>query len=62
MPDGSTYVGVRTISVDEKIKQVGKAGGSLVMPKVEMMGMGFCAYVKDPSGNVIGLWEDAKKA
>ncbi|MBI3619301.1 VOC family protein [Candidatus Peregrinibacteria bacterium] len=98
MPDGSTYVGVRTVSVDEKtripkepgainggimkrtkdvkapvlainvssldekIKQVEKAGGSLVMPKVEMMGMGFYAYVQDPSGNVVGLWEDAKKA
>lgn len=48
-------------SIDERVKQVEAAGGSVVSPKVDMMGMGFYAYVKDPAGNVIGLWEDAKK-
>ena len=98
MPDGSNYVGVHTVAIDEKtrlplevgainggimlrsdkvqapvlavnvpsinerIQQVEKAGGTLVMPKTDMMGMGFYAYVKDPDGNVIGLWEDLKKS
>jgi predicted enzyme related to lactoylglutathione lyase len=29
-------------------------GGSIVMPKVDMMGMGFYAYFKDPSGTSWG--------
>ncbi|MSR86694.1 VOC family protein [Candidatus Peribacteria bacterium] len=98
MPDGSTYIGVRTVpvdektriptepgainggimlrnknvkspvfainvsSIDEKVKMVEKAGGKVVMPKMDMMGMGFYAYVNDCEGNLIGLWEDAKKA
>ena len=48
-------------SIDEKLKQIEFAGGSTVMPKMDMMGMGFYAYAKDPSGNVIGLWEDPPK-
>lgn len=96
MPDGSTYIGVHTIpideethlplepgginggimkrndmakapifainveSIDEKVKMIEEAGGTVVMPKVDMMGMGFYAYIKDPDGNVVGLWEDKK--
>lgn len=48
-------------SIDEKLKMIEAAGGSTVMPKIDMMGMGFYAYAKDPSGNVIGLWEDLPK-
>lgn len=42
----------------DMIKQ---AGGSEWLPKFDMISMGFYAYAKDPSGSVIGLWEDAKK-
>ena len=52
---------IHVSSVDEKVKMVEKAGGKVVMPKMDMMGMGFYAYVQDPEGNVIGLWEDAPK-
>ncbi len=52
---------IHVSSIDEKMKQVEKAGGKVVMPKVDMMGMGFYAYFSDPSGNVVGLWEDAPK-
>jgi predicted enzyme related to lactoylglutathione lyase len=48
-------------SIDERVKQIEAAGGSVVMPKVDMMGMGFYAYFQDPSGNIVGLWEDAPK-
>ncbi len=97
MPDGSTYIGARTVkvseethlplepgainggilqrnahvkapifaiqvsSIEEKVTMVEKAGGKVVMPKMDMMGMGFYAYVTDSEGNVIGLWEDIKK-
>ncbi|MDO8649273.1 MAG: hypothetical protein Q7R81_05840 [Candidatus Peregrinibacteria bacterium] len=52
---------INVSSIDDKVKEVEKAGGKVVMPKMDMMGMGFYAYVTDPSGNVVGLWEDAKK-
>jgi uncharacterized protein len=52
---------VHVSSIDEKVKQVEKAGGKVTMPKMDMMGMGFYAYVTDPEGTVIGLWEDAPK-
>lgn len=52
---------INVASIDERVAQIEKAGGKVVKPKIDMMGMGFYAYVKDTEGNVIGLWEDAKK-
>lgn len=52
---------INVSSIDEKVKVIEKAGGKVVMPKMDMMGMGFYAYVTDLSGNVLGLWEDPPK-
>lgn len=52
---------INVSSIDEKVKMVEAAGGNVVMPKMDMMGMGFYAYVSDTEGNVVGLWEDVKK-
>ena len=54
-------IAVNVPSIEEKVKQVEKAGGTVVTPKADVMGMGFYAYVSDPDGNVIGLWEDLPK-
>ncbi|MBI3331878.1 VOC family protein, partial [Candidatus Peregrinibacteria bacterium] len=48
-------------SIDEHVENVKKSGGSVVMPKTDIAGMGYYAYVKDSEGNIIGLWEDIKK-
>jgi|GEM_PF-5797682 len=32
------------------------------MKKTDMMEMGFYAYVKDPFGNVVGLWQNLTPA
>ena len=45
-------------SVEEHLKKVAEAGGKVVEGKREVTNMGYYAYVADPSGNVIGLWED----
>ena len=45
-------------SINDYVKKIEKAGGTVVKPKADVMGMGFYAYVKDTEGNVIGLWED----
>ena len=52
---------INVSSIDDYIPKVEAAGGKVVMPKMDMMGMGFYAYVTDPDGNVLGLWEDLKK-
>lgn len=46
-------------SIDATLTKVEGAGGSVVVPKQPVGAMGFTAYVKDPEGNVIGLWETA---
>jgi uncharacterized protein len=46
-------------SVDDALKQVVDAGGSVVRPRTAIPGMGAYAYFTDPEGNTLGLWEDA---
>lgn len=54
-------VAINVSSVDQYVKKAETAGGKVVMPKVEIPGMGFYAYINDSEGNVIGLWENLKK-
>ncbi|MBN6053284.1 VOC family protein, partial [Nonomuraea sp. RK-328] len=45
-------------SIDEKIEQLVKAGGGIVAEKVHLpLAEGYFAYVTDPDGNVLGLYE-----
>ncbi len=44
-------------SIDETLKSVEAAGGSVVRSRTEIPGMGAYAYLRDPEGNVVGLWE-----
>jgi predicted enzyme related to lactoylglutathione lyase len=46
-------------SIDATLSTIEATGGSVVVPKQPVGTMGFTAYVKDPEGNVIGLWETA---
>ncbi len=55
---------VITITVDaieDSIEKITAAGGGVVQGRQEVTGMGYYAYVTDPSGNVIGLWENAPR-
>ncbi|HEY4625225.1 MAG TPA: VOC family protein [Blastococcus sp.] len=45
--------------IEAALERVGALGGSTVVPKQPVGEMGFTAYVKDPEGNVVGLWETA---
>jgi predicted enzyme related to lactoylglutathione lyase len=44
-------------SIDEALRQVESEGGSTVLARTPIPGMGAYAYFKDPEGNVLGLWE-----
>ena len=54
-------IAVNVPSVDKYQKKVTEAGGKVVVPKMNVMDMGFLAYIEDTEGNVIGIWENAKK-
>jgi predicted enzyme related to lactoylglutathione lyase len=45
--------------MDATLAAIEKAGGEVVIPKTDVMGMGEFAHFRDPDGNLIGLWRDA---
>ena len=45
-------------SIDEYFKKVTDSGGKVVEGKQTIENVGHYAYVADPDGNVIGLWEN----
>jgi predicted enzyme related to lactoylglutathione lyase len=59
---GAPTVVVDVESIDVALERIGELGGSTVVPKQPVGEMGFTAYVKDPEGNVLGLWETAASA
>lgn len=44
-------------SVDEYSKKVESLGGKIVVPKMEVQGMGWFALGQDPEGNTFGIFE-----
>jgi uncharacterized protein len=51
---------VNTVGVDnldEAVKKVLANGGQVVAPKDEIPGMGYLAYIREPGGSVVGLFE-----
>ncbi len=49
-------------SIDAALARIGDLGGDTLVPRQPVGDMGFSAYVRDPEGNVIGLWETAAPA
>jgi uncharacterized protein len=45
--------------IDQALQKIGELGGTTVLPKAEVMGMGYTAYFTDSEGNLMGLWQDA---
>jgi uncharacterized protein len=45
--------------MDATLAAIERAGGQIVIPKTDVMGMGEFAHFRDPDGNLIGLWRDA---
>jgi predicted enzyme related to lactoylglutathione lyase len=45
-------------SVDEDLRKVTTAGGTIALAKMPIPGIGWLAYVKDPEGNIIGLMQN----
>lgn len=48
------------VNIEKALDRVQAAGGSVVEKRRPVGDVGFVAYVKDPDGNVLGLWEEQK--
>ncbi len=62
MPDQAkptNYISVE--SVDEYSKKIQDLGGKIVVPKMEIPGLGWWALALDPEGNHFGILEYMKK-
>jgi predicted enzyme related to lactoylglutathione lyase len=49
-------------NIEAALKAVGEAGGSVVAERQAVGDMGSSAYFTDTEGNLIGLWETARRA
>lgn len=58
-PSPTPILVVDVASIDAALETIGSLGGSTLRGKEPVGDMGFAAYVRDPEGNVIGLWETA---
>jgi predicted enzyme related to lactoylglutathione lyase len=45
-------------SIEDHVEKIKAAGGELIVEKMPVGDMGFCAYFKDTEGNLIGIWEN----
>lgn len=48
-------------SIEDHMKLVEAAGGKMLVMKQPVGDMGFYARIQDTEGNIVGLWENAKK-
>lgn len=61
-PEAGTYTTVDVPSVDEFEEKVRKAGGTIVMGKRPVPGVGWMAYCTDTEGNVFGIMQEDPSA
>lgn len=61
-PSPAPILVVEVDSVDTALATIESLGGATVRDKQPVGDMGFAAYVRDPEGNVVGLWETAAPA
>jgi len=61
-PASGVLVTAQVDSVDECLKKIITAGGSIVVPKRAIPGVGYQAHFRDPEGNVIGIMENDPSA
>ena len=57
----STFITVDVADIDSSLKSIEKLGGKVVQNKQPVADMGFTAYFKDTEGNIIGLWQSARR-
>ncbi|MDT0164196.1 VOC family protein [Actinotalea sp. AC32] len=59
VPGGGSVVTIDVEDIDATLSRIDGLGGSTVMGRTDVGGMGFTAYFRDCEGNVVGLWQNA---
>ncbi len=49
---------VEVENIDEALQKAEANGGQVIMPKDEIPGVGLLAYVREPGGAVVGIFQD----
>jgi uncharacterized protein len=57
----NTVVTIDVADIETALKNIEKQGGKTVQKKQPVADMGFTAYFKDTEGNIVGLWQSARK-
>lgn len=60
-PVKNPVITIQVDDIDASLKRIEQLGGSVVRKKMAVGDTGFAAYFKDSEGNVLGLWQDARK-
>jgi predicted enzyme related to lactoylglutathione lyase len=53
---------ISVISVDDAIKDIERAGGKMIQPKMPIPGIGYFSYCQDTEGNVFGVMQSDQSA
>ena len=61
-PEAINTVVLDVPSVDEYVEKITAGGGSLLVPKFAVPGVGYAAYFRDTEGNPFGIFEDNNSA
>jgi predicted enzyme related to lactoylglutathione lyase len=56
-PAGTVTVYIQTDDVTASLKDVQKAGGTIIVPESEIPNTGMFGMFRDPQGNLIGLYK-----
>jgi predicted enzyme related to lactoylglutathione lyase len=57
-PDQPAVNTLTVPSLDEAISSVEANGGTIVVPRMTVPGVGYLAYFKDPEGTILGMMEN----
>ena len=61
-PETVTTIMLDVPTVDEYVDKITSGGGTVVVPKFAVPGVGYAAYFKDTEGNYFGIFEDNSEA
>jgi predicted enzyme related to lactoylglutathione lyase len=57
-PAPGVLVTAEVDSVDACLREIHAAGGTIVVPKRAIPGVGYQAHLRDPEGNILGILEN----
>jgi len=60
-PGESPSVYIEVDEIDPYLQRAKDLGGDVAVPKTEIPTMGWYAHLKDPDGNVVGLFQGGKQ-